>query len=291
MEGNYSIRDLEKLSGVKAHTIRMWEKRYDLFNPDRTDTNIRTYSPADLRKMLNIAILSKNGYKISKIAALKEDALNKEVLRCTSCEESTLIEELILSMINMDEDRFVAQFEHSIRSRGLENTIREVIYPFMERIGVLWLTGTINPAQEHFVSNIIRQKLIRAIDDLGTTVTRDEKFLLFLPPDEMHELGLLFYTYLIREKGFKTIYLGQNVPYEDLRTVASIMRPEFVVTSIIAPLTDEQIDEFITSMSEDLPDCMIFVSGLQMEDRGELSKSNLRVMQRADELVTYLDNL
>src|SRR6478736_1342000 len=166
--GKYSIKELEQLSGIKAHTIRIWEKRHHLIQPERTQTNIRLYSDDDLKKIINVSVLNNHGVKISKIANLTADDLNKQVITLAESQNSTdlYIDQLVVSMVDLEEEAF----EHLISSLtmkfGLERTITEIIYPFLDKIGILWQTGNISPAQEHFISNLIRQKLIVAIDAL-----------------------------------------------------------------------------------------------------------------------------
>ena len=198
----YSIKDLEKLTGIKAHTIRMWEKRYKFLMPERTLTNIRFYSDQDLRSFLNISILNRNGYKISRIVKMKSTEINKKILEITENvhDFDNQVESLIVAMSELDEMKFDKILTTSIIKLGLENTVTQIIYPFFEKIGVLWQIGTINPGQEHFVSNLIRQKLIIAIDGQYDTLAADAKlFLLFLPDGEYHEIGLLYSHYLIKK--------------------------------------------------------------------------------------------
>jgi MerR family transcriptional regulator, light-induced transcriptional regulator len=180
---SYSIKDLEQLSGIKAHTLRIWEQRYNFINPQRTDTNIRYYTDEDLKLILNISTLKDNGFKISKIADMEEDQLNKEVLKIT---ENNLrfpdqINSMTLAMIDLDEDRFEKVISTNVIKYGFEKTVMNIIYPFLSKIGVLWQTGSIVPAQEHFISNLIRQKIIVAIDGLFVSNSEVNKsYLLYL---------------------------------------------------------------------------------------------------------------
>ena len=167
MGSNYSIKDLEHLSGIKAHTIRIWEQRYRLFTPQRTDTNIRYYTDRDLKLLLNVSLLKDNGFKISKIADMPYDEIVKEVAGISDrFGDDEQIATLTLAMIDMDEVRFEKVMANNILKRGFENTMKKLIFPFLHRIGVLWMTGSIVPAQEHFISNLIRQKIVTAIDSL-----------------------------------------------------------------------------------------------------------------------------
>ncbi|MFW5979061.1 MAG: MerR family transcriptional regulator, partial [Bacteroidia bacterium] len=211
----YSIRELEKLSGIKAHTIRIWEKRYKIIQPKRTGTNIRYYSNNDLKKLLNITILNRQGWKISDIAKLSDEELNRKVkdFSYDSKDTESQIEKLVIAMVDLDEVKFDQILSNAIMHDGFEQTIINLIFPFFKKIGLLWQTGSINPAQEHFVSNLFRQKLMVAIDNLKIPDRKDaKKFILFLPEKEFHELGLLFYSYLIKKSGHSVIYLGSSVP-------------------------------------------------------------------------------
>lgn len=276
---NYSIRDLEKLSGVKAHTIRIWEKRYNIVKPKRTSTNIRSYCDDDLKRLLNIAILKLNGIKISEIACLNQEELNAKVIYLINedNESNSKIENLIIATIDLDERKFEKILNNSILTDGLKKTIIETIYPFLERIGVLWQTGVINPAQEHFISNLIRQKLIVAID--GTTIQtylkNQKQFLLFLPEGELHEIGLLVYNYIIKKKGHKVIYLGQTVPFDDLVKVNEICQADYLLTSFITSFPSFDINQYLKRLSLTFSDKKIFVTGKQVLKINKLPKNVL----------------
>ncbi|MBN1597960.1 MAG: MerR family transcriptional regulator [Bacteroidales bacterium] len=261
---NYTIKDLEKLSGIKAHTIRIWEKRYGLIEPERTSTNIRTYCDAELKKLLNISILNKNGFKISKIANLTNDEITTNISRLTEnlTDTETQIENLAIAMIDLDENKFERILSRTIIQLGFEDTVIKVLNPFFMRIGIMWQTGTINPAQEHFVSNLIRQKMLVAIDSqLSSESPNTKNFLLFLPEGEMHELGLLFASYLIRKRGHRVIYLGQNVPFNDLIEVDKIRSCHYLYLSFIVTLSDEEALNYLERLSKIFPDKSIYITG------------------------------
>ncbi len=264
----YSINDLEKLSGIKAHTIRMWEKRYNIICPKRTDTNIRYYHDCDLKKLLNISTLNKHGFKISSIARMDENDINQKVIEIsgTNGDYAGMINNLVVSMIEINEETFEHTLNNAILKLGFEKCMTHVIYPFLEKVGVLWLTGTINPAQEHFITNLIRQKLIIAIDGQPQPASPDAKtFLLFLPENEMHELGLLFYSFLIRKNGFKVIYLGQSMPFDDVLEVVKIRNTDYLFTYFVAALNPKEIPVYLKRLSQNLPQKKIFITGIQMQ--------------------------
>ncbi|WP_420388457.1 MerR family transcriptional regulator [Roseivirga sp.] len=264
---NYSIKDLEHLSGIKAHTLRIWEQRYGLINPKRTDTNIRYYDQDDLKLVLNVSLLKDNGFKISRIAEMSQPELHEAVLKVSDKTTSFAdqIYGLTLAMIDLDEQRFEKIISSNTLKIGFERTMLNIIYPFLSKVGVMWTTDSINPAQEHFISNLIRQKVIVAID--GQYETFDEKakkYMLFLPEGELHELGLLFANYLIRAKGNKVIYLGQNMPFNDLSNVYNTYQPDYLLTILTSRDKARDCKEYLNNLSADFPDTEILVSGSQV---------------------------
>ena len=219
---SYSIKDLEKLTGVKAHTIRIWEQRYKLISPQRTETNIRFYTDEEAKRLLKVAALYHQGTKISKIASMTEAEINDCIqgIELNSNNEHTALEKLTLAMIDLSEEHFLTVFNQCIQDRGFKNTMIQIIYPFLQKVGVMWQVGDVHPAQEHFISNLIRQKLIVAIDALKMgTKPGAKKIILFLPQGELHEISLLYAHYLVKLNGHKSIYLGQNLPLCDLLEV------------------------------------------------------------------------
>lgn len=230
----YSIKELEKLSGIKAHTIRIWEKRYGLIEPHRTNTNIRYYTDANLKKILNVAGLNRQGMKISHIAMLSDLELRESILRETSATTSheTLVDALVVAMIDLDPYMLDSIIEKSTSKIGFKETVSEVLYPFLNKIGVLWQSEEVNPAQEHLVSSLIRQKIIAATDKLPNTFhAGSKKFLLMLPEGEWHEIALLFAQYLVKEAGHQVIYLGQSVPYSDVLATGASMHFDYIMIS------------------------------------------------------------
>lgn len=220
----FSIKDLEHFTGVKAHTIRMWEQRYELLDPKRTSTNIRHYSDEDLKKLLNVRFLMENGFKISKIAEMKASEIISQVDRAQENQgiQSSIFHSLKLSMIHYDEALFRSVVEAHSNEYGLDRTVLDVFLPFLAQIGVLWLTNSICPAQEHFISNLMRQSLHAGVDRLQVKSDEDQAVVvLFLPEREIHDISLLFVHYLCLANGYQSIFLGANVPFEDLLNVAA----------------------------------------------------------------------
>ncbi len=290
----YTIKDLEKLSGIKAHTIRIWEKRYGLIEPQRTSTNIRTYCDVDLKHLLNISFLNRHGLKISKIAKLSSDEVNEKInhLQQNMSDVESQVESLAISMIDLDEDKFEKILTRSVIQMGFEETFIRIIYPFFYKIGIMWQTGAINPAQEHFVSNLIRQKLTVAIDSQITLNGADHKsFLLFLPEGELHELGLLFFAYLIKKRGHKLIYLGQSVPLNDLIEINRLIPTDYIVTALVSSFNGKDVYSYVLSLAEKLQSKTIYISGSQTES---LSQDKLpdqvQILSSPVEFVEVLNN-
>lgn len=216
----FSIKDLENLSGIKAHTIRIWEKRYNLLSPNRTDTNIRYYSLSNLQKLLNITLLYNNGYKISKIAKVPEKeipVLVREIISENTV-KSHSINAFKLAMINFDQTLFLNTYNALLANRTFKEIFHEVFIPLLTELGLLWQTNIINPSHEHFIIGLIKQKILVNIERLQVieATNKDKVFVLFLPESEIHEIGLLYLNYEITLKGYKSIYLGQSVPLESL---------------------------------------------------------------------------
>jgi DNA-binding transcriptional MerR regulator len=288
--GEYSIKELEKLSGIKAHTIRIWEKRYKLIKPKRTSTNIRFYSDDDLKKIINIAVVNNSGVKISHIAKLTADKLNKLVQEQNQIGDdiASPIDKLVIATVAMDEQAFSKTVEKLEASKGFENAITHVMYPFLEKIGVLWHTGEIMPAQEHFVSNLIRQKIIAAIDKLPYPKSNSSRTVLFLPENEFHEIGLLFYNYLARKNGHHTFYLGQSVPYSDLKQVVAAHRPSLLITSIVTSLNEDRLKSFVNDLSRDFKKQTIVISGMAVRDFDFSPFKNVKPFSSAENLKAFL---
>ncbi|MDX2306069.1 MAG: MerR family transcriptional regulator [Microscillaceae bacterium] len=288
----YSIKDLEHLSGIKAHTLRIWEQRYKLVTPKRTDTNIRFYDDQDLKLILNVSLLKENGFKISKIAEMSENDLRQKVIKITeqSSRFPDQIQALTLAMIDLDEDRFEKIISTNTLQIGFENTMINIIYPFLVKIGFLWQTGAINPAQEHFISHLIRQKIIVAID--GQVVNPDKsasKYLLYLPEGELHELSLLFCSYIIKSRNHKVIYLGQSLPMQDLQEAVKIHKPENIITIITSTPGQDLIQEYIDRLSTKFPQAKILLSGYQIIGQDITLPDNGVIFNKIEDLIRFVE--
>lgn len=260
---SFTIKDLENLSGIKAHTLRIWEQRYHFLNPSRTDTNIRYYSNDDLKCILNIALLNKYGFKISHIDKMNQAEIKEKILALNQgqAQQDRIVNELIQHMIDLDMEAFEHTIDNYILARGIEKTITQIIFPFMDRIGILWLTNHINPAQEHLVTNIIRQKLIVGIEGVSTPLKINKSVLMFLPEAEHHEVGLLFMYYILKSRGATVIYLGANVPLIDVAYVAKLKKPDYLYTHLTTVGQNFNFDRFIQQVARQFPTTPVIISG------------------------------
>lgn len=288
----YTIKDLETLSGIKAHTIRIWEKRYGLLEPQRSTTNIRYYSDDELKKLLNVSMLVKHGFKISKVAVYKEGQIRDEVLKLSQKPLSSegLIDQLILHTVNFDDQNFERLLYQQIEKIGFEDTFTTVIFPLFEKVGVYWQIGSIFPAQEHFVSNITRQLLIQAASEFKNQEA-SYSILFFLKEGEMHELSLLFYNYLALKAGYKTVYLGQNVPFEDLLKMEGLQKIDAVFTAFINGIEKEELDGYLGKMENAFKRKRVFVSGAQLAAQKPKLPANFKVVSDVKSFKKYFNVL
>lgn len=260
----YSIHDLEVLSGIKAHTLRIWEKRYGLIKPGRTTTNIRHYTGEDLKQLLNISLLYKSGYRISSIARMSATERLSRLTTITLLKEGIegTQEGLLLSLIEMNEARFNNAFTSVIIRFGLEEAFTKIIFPFFDRIGIMWQLGTISPAQEHFFSCLVRQKIIAATDASEYYPAENaETVLLFLPEGELHEIALLFYNYAFRARGYWTLYLGQGVPFDCIEDAIRKCTPDYIVTGITTSIQISDVKKYIEKVGRLFPCEKTFYTG------------------------------
>ncbi len=289
---NYSIKDLEHLTGVKAHTIRIWEQRYNILKPKRTDTNIRYYDSEDLKQMLNIALLNNNGYKISKIAKMSQEEIFEAVLKTIDKNNnySDQINALTVSMIDLNEAQFEKIMSTNILQLGFEETMMNIIYPFLTKIGFLWQIDSINPAQEHFMTNLIRQKLIVAIDgQFSYQEQYHKKYMLFLPDGELHEISLLFAAYLIKARGNQATYLGQSLPMKDVYEAYKIHKPDFILTVITSSPDIDHVQDYLYELSATFKDTQLLVSGYQVIGQDLDIPENIFVITHFKYLIEFIE--
>jgi len=259
----FTIKDLENLSGIKAHTIRIWEQRYAFIKPQRTQTNIRYYTNEELKKILNISLLNKYGYKISHINKMTPVEIHDKIISLsnTQAQQERIVNDMIQCMVDMNIEKFEEVLDDYISARGFDKAITQVIFPFLERIGILWLANHINAAQEHLVTNIIRQKLIAGIETVFTHMTTNKLVLLFLPEGEHHELGLLYISYLLKTRGIKTLYLGANVPAADIEFVSKLKKPDYLYTHLTSATGNFNFDKFLNQVQTRLENFPLVISG------------------------------
>lgn len=286
----YSIKDLEHLSGIKAHTIRIWEQRHQLFSPQRTDTNIRFYSDDDLKLILNISLLKNHGIKISKIVKMSTGEIQDMVIQLTNeaFSHDDEVHALTVAMLDMDERIFKSILDRSQERIGLEQTMTEVIYPFFKKIGILWMANSISPAQEHFMTNLVRQRLIAETDKLKLPTTAP-LFVLFLPEDELHEIGLLFANYLLREKGYRTFYLGQSLPLRNLEEIYYTYHPEYLFTVLTSKPSKGNVPQFVQELGDMFKEAKIFVTGQRALEQVVQTPSNVKLINNFEELQSILE--
>lgn len=294
----FSIKDLENLSGVKAHTIRIWEKRYNLLEPERSDTNIRQYDLINLKKLLNITFLYNEGYKISKIAGYPEEEINRLInLESSRHEKDYAIQEFKTAMFDFDHVLFSRTYHRLIEKRDFTQVFFEVFVPLLQDIGLLWQTNTIDPVHERFISELIRQKLIVHIDAIQESRDTSSKpeFALYLPHEEIHEIGLLFSNYLILRHGFNSIYLGNNIPLENLRHISKHYDKLTFLSYLTVKPDQISVREYAAQFNELLQDqenfgLLLMGAKTQIEDTTGLPQ-NIRVIDSLHALNKYLESL
>ncbi|GAB3638158.1 MerR family transcriptional regulator [Hymenobacter arcticus] len=250
----YSIRDLAQLSGIKQHTIRTWELRYGLLHPARTATNVRYYREEDLLSLLQVATLCGSGQRISEVAQLSEEARKQAVQALSSdvaADNAAQLHALLAAMLQLDEPQLHRLLTEAIARQGLEKAMLEVVYPLLQRIGLSWQTGTFTIAHEHLVSQLVRQKLLAAIDALPPAAPAGAaRWLLFLPPDEQHELALLFLSCALRARGRQVLYLGQGLPLPEVEGACQLFRPDVIATALTAGLSPEAVGSFAAELRQ-----------------------------------------
>ncbi len=293
---HFSIRDLENLSGIKAHTIRIWEKRYGLLSPERTSTNIRTYSLQSLQKLLNITLLYNNGYKISKIARIPESEIPVTVreIVAKNSQKSHAINAFKLAMVNFDQNLFVSTYNGLLAERSFREIFNEVFIPLLSELGLLWQTDTISPSHEHFVTHLIKQKIFTNVEKLQTVepTKTDKVFVLYLPENEIHELGLLYLNYEIILKGYKTIFLGQSMPLESMVDLKKYYDNIHFVSYFTITPTKDNLQKYIKEFNKFLaPDAKssLWILGrmIQFLDENKLPE-NIKTFNSIEKLISTI---
>ena len=279
VKSNFSIKDLENLSGIKAHTIRIWEKRYNLFQPNRTDTNIRCYDLENLQKLLNVTFLYNNGYKISKISQLGEDNIPKVVKNMVAEQRDNghVLNSFKMSMMNFDQALFFKTYNALLKEKSFREIFYEDFIPFLNEMGLLWQTDTITPSHEHFICALIKQKILVNTEKLqfSTPTNASKTFVLYLPDNEIHELGLMFLNYEILSKGYQSIFLGQSIPIFSLKDLVPLYDNIVFVSYFTVQPEKENIMAYLNEFHEMLlkdTASELWISGKMLQ---EINKSNL----------------
>ena len=289
----YTIKDLEKISGIKAHTIRIWEQRYQFLQPQRTETNIRTYSSDELKTILNVSLLNKYGFKISHIDKMSAEQMEEKILSLNQidAQKERVVNALIKEMVSLNMANFERQMDTYIGQKGIEKTILEIIFPFMERVGILWVTNHINPAQEHLATNVIRQKIILGIEKLPPVLQYSKRIVLFMPEGEYHEIGLLYVHYLLKQRGFYVDYLGANVPMVDLRYLSEFHKVDYLYCHLTSPAKNFKIHKFFDQLAEVSKHIPIVISGqLAQAYKGAIA-GNIQLKKTLQETISFLESI
>ena len=290
----YSIKDIEHLAGVKAHTIRIWEKRYSIVEPKRTDTNIRFYSEDDLQHILNIALLNNNGIKISQIAKMPREDIQKRVAQISDfdgvLEDS--IDCLTMSMMELNEYKFNKIIEANIQQLGFQRAMMEVIFPLLDKLGGLWMSGCIKPTHEMFVSQIIKRKIIKAIDGLPINTDKNvPKFLIFLPEQENSDLSLLYLHYMLKNQGLRVIDLGSNVEKTMILESCNLINPDYMILLINESFADQPLVPFLNTLCKNIGETTVLLSGFQAVKQEIKSTRKVKVLASLEDILSFCNKI
>ncbi|MEQ1744013.1 MAG: MerR family transcriptional regulator [Saprospiraceae bacterium] len=291
----YSIRDLEKLTGIKAHTIRVWEQRYGLVSPARTDTNIRFYSDENLRHLFNVALLNRYGYKISKLAKMQPEEIAAKVADFAQNNNSpnTQVEALTLAMLGFDEAAFDRVFGAYFWENGFEQTLIQLIYPFLDRLTALWMAHNVSRAHEKFITNLIKRKMMVAIDkeSVPSNGVTGAKLLLYLPDNDGQELTLLFMHYLLKTRHHNVVYIGTGISLDDLRDATESFRPDYVFTILHNTLPKQSVQAYIDAAAEIAAPAQVLLTGAQVFANPVKLPTNAQHLSGMSDTLQFLNTL
>ena len=287
---SYTIKDLEKISGIKAHTIRIWEQRYHFLQPKRTETNIRSYSGDELKIILNVSLLNKYGFKISHIDKMSPVQMEDKILSLNQvdAQRERLVNGLIKEMVSLNMVAFERLIDINIAQKGIEKTITEIIFNFLERVGILWITNHINPAQEHLATNIIRQKIILGIEKLPQLQQYTKRIVLFMPEGEFHEIGILYVHFLLKQRGIYIDYLGANVPIIDLKYLTEVQKIDYLYCHITSPGKNFKVNKFFDQLQQINKEVSIVLSGQVIQSYQGTVSSNIQLKRSLGETIECL---
>lgn len=288
----YTLKDLERLTGIKYDTIRMWEKRHNILKPARTKTNRRYYDDNDLMRMINISVLNRHGFRIASIASMTDETIKRKAALFFKDDPSSFhfVVPMLSAMNKLDEPGIRKLLSRSINRFGFEATFTNLVFPFLQKVGVLWQTGSVSPGTEHFITGIFRSTLISAIDSMKFSGNENlKRFILFLPEGELHELGLLFYAYMIQKRGHKVLYLGQSTPLESVVQLAKEWKAGFIITGAMSGLPLVNPSMYLKQLKNSLKGVRIFVSGFFAEVVEKSTKRGIIPLRKSSELLRYTD--
>jgi len=288
-KSQYSIKDLENLTDIKAHTIRIWEQRYGLLTPKRTDTNIRYYEDQDLKKLLNVNLLYTKGFKISKIAALSDEEIlekSKEIILKERKWDDDEVDVLLMNIIELNEDKITEILDRIYTEQGIERLFSRTIVPLLTKMGELWQLNSLSVGHEHFFSNIYRGFIVSKTNALEVDEKdkHGKKILMFLPPNEEHELSLLIYQYLFKREGWQVYYLGISVPFEDLKISFDQIKPDLALTSLIAKTSESDFEHALKEITKVIPEECLVLSGGMMTTYREKVPDGVRLIESERDL-------
>ena len=289
--GKFSIRDIENITGIKAHTIRIWEQRYNLVVSRRTDTNIRYYDDRDLCRFLTISNLTENGYRISEVAKMSPEEMVQKISELSIDHNNPCIHvnALTEAMIQFDQTLFNKTLNNRIKASGIIQVMNDTVFPFLRKVGFMWQADLISPAHEHFVTNLIKTRLISAISSLEEPdPEKAKRFLLFLPLHEHHEMGLWYAHYLIKLSGNRVLFLGQSVPYEDLMATSEKYDPHWCLTTLTSLYSESNVNQVIDELLKHLPKWPLAVSGPLVSMNEIQSHDRLTILKSIDDLIQFL---
>lgn len=283
----YSIGELALLSQIKTHTIRIWEQRYNLLVPSRSEGNTRYYSEEQLMKLLNVALLNKSGMKISQIAKLNSKELIEKTREVAVDDDSieTAVDQLMVASLQFDQNRITELFETYIQLYGIRDTYEKIIFPYLRIVGNLWVNGKITPGHEHFFTNLCKLNLFSVIDQLALPKNNESRIILSLPEWDFHELGILYYNYLFKKAGYNCTYLGQATPAVDVIQTAKTLNTQYIISTFIGPVSQKQIIKYINEIVTALNDVEFLISGPSLNFSMDDHNGKVIVFRAMDELI------
>ncbi|MBK9391206.1 MAG: MerR family transcriptional regulator [Bacteroidetes bacterium] len=283
----FTLNDLEHLTGIKTDTLRIWERRYNILSPNRTHTNRRWYEDDDLKKLINISLLYNNGVKISVIAGMSDIEIAEKASTLSESLKTSdnIISTLVLAVNDLDENAINEIFLRSVILRGFEKTFTEVLFPFIRKVGIMWHTGAMDPHTEHFISAILRQRLIASIDSMPQSLhEKSKRVMMYLPEGEFHELGLLYFYYIVKKRGHRILYLGQATPFDSVKQSAAAWRPDIIITGLQTELNISDPNEFLRNLSAVHGKPVIYVGGALASHAENLKLINIKPLTSEEDL-------